>query len=34
MQIYLLFPVLRWVLRKTEGYHRWLFAAASRTSSG
>jgi peptidoglycan/LPS O-acetylase OafA/YrhL len=28
MQIYLLFPVLRWVLRKTEGYHRWLFAAA------
>jgi peptidoglycan/LPS O-acetylase OafA/YrhL len=28
MQIYLLFPVFRWVLRKTEGYHRWLFAAA------
>ena len=28
MQIYLLFPVLRWVLKKTEGYHRWLFAAA------
>ena len=28
MQIYLLFPVLRWVLRKTEGYHRWLLAAA------
>jgi peptidoglycan/LPS O-acetylase OafA/YrhL len=28
MQIYLLFPVLRWVLAKTEGYHRWLFAAA------
>jgi peptidoglycan/LPS O-acetylase OafA/YrhL len=28
MQIYLLFPVLRWVLKKTEGYHWWLFAAA------
>ena len=28
MQIYLLFPVFRWVLRKTEGYHRWLLAAA------
>ena len=28
MQIYLLFPVLRWVLAKTEGYHRWLFAVA------
>ena len=28
MQIYLLFPLLRWVLRKTEGYHRWLLAAA------
>ena len=28
MQIYLLFPALRWVLRKTEGYHRWLLAAA------
>jgi peptidoglycan/LPS O-acetylase OafA/YrhL len=28
MQIYLLFPLLRWVLAKTEGYHRWLFAAA------
>jgi peptidoglycan/LPS O-acetylase OafA/YrhL len=25
---YLLFPLLRWVLRKTEGYHRWLLAAA------
>ena len=30
MQIYLLFPALRWVLRKTEGYHRWLLAAAVR----
>jgi peptidoglycan/LPS O-acetylase OafA/YrhL len=28
MQIYLLFPLLRWVLKKTEGYHRWLLAAA------
>jgi poly(3-hydroxybutyrate) depolymerase/peptidoglycan/LPS O-acetylase OafA/YrhL len=28
MQIYLLFPVLRWVLRKTEGYHRWLLGVA------
>ena len=28
MQIYLLFPLIRWVLRKTEGYHRWLLAAA------
>ena len=30
MQIYLLFPVFRWVLRKTEGYHghRWLATAA------
>ena len=28
MQIYLLFPLLRWVLKKTEGYHAWLFAAA------
>ncbi|MGD0698553.1 MAG: acyltransferase [Trebonia sp.] len=28
MQIYLLFPVFRWVLRKTEGYHCWLLAAA------
>jgi peptidoglycan/LPS O-acetylase OafA/YrhL len=28
MQIYLLFPVFRWVLRKTEGYHLWLLAAA------
>ena len=30
MQIYLLFPLIRWVLRKTEGYHWWLFAAALR----
>jgi peptidoglycan/LPS O-acetylase OafA/YrhL len=29
MQIYLLFPVIRWVLRKTEGYHRWLLGAAA-----
>jgi peptidoglycan/LPS O-acetylase OafA/YrhL len=29
MQIYLLFPVFRWLLRKTEGYHRWLLAAAA-----
>jgi surface polysaccharide O-acyltransferase-like enzyme len=28
MQIYLLFPVLRWVLKKTEGYHAWLLAVA------
>jgi poly(3-hydroxybutyrate) depolymerase/peptidoglycan/LPS O-acetylase OafA/YrhL len=28
MQIYLLFPLIRWVLRKTERYHGWLFAAA------
>jgi len=28
MQMYLLFPVCRWVLRKTEGYHLWLLAAA------
>jgi peptidoglycan/LPS O-acetylase OafA/YrhL len=28
MQIYLLFPVFRWVLGKTEGYHGWLLAAA------
>jgi peptidoglycan/LPS O-acetylase OafA/YrhL len=28
MQIYLLFPVFRWLLRKTEGYHLWLLAAA------
>jgi poly(3-hydroxybutyrate) depolymerase/peptidoglycan/LPS O-acetylase OafA/YrhL len=28
MQIYLLFPVIRWVLKKTERYHAWLFAAA------
>jgi peptidoglycan/LPS O-acetylase OafA/YrhL len=28
MQMYLLFPVFRWVLRKTEGYHGWLLAAA------
>jgi peptidoglycan/LPS O-acetylase OafA/YrhL len=28
MQLYLLFPVFRWVLRKTEGYHAWLFGIA------
>ncbi|HEY7260312.1 MAG TPA: acyltransferase [Trebonia sp.] len=28
MQVYLLFPVLRWVLRKTAGHHLALFAAA------
>lgn len=28
MQVYALFPVLRWTLRKTEGYHLALFLAA------
>ena len=28
MQIYLLFPVIRWVLKKTERYHAWVFAVA------
>lgn len=28
MQIYLLFPLIRWALKKTEGYHWWLFAAS------
>lgn len=28
MQIYLLFPVLRWLLKKTERYHTWLFGVA------
>ncbi|MGH3290250.1 MAG: acyltransferase family protein [Trebonia sp.] len=28
MQIYLLFPLIRWVLKKTEGYHAWLFGIA------
>lgn len=28
MQVYALFPVIRWVLKKTSGYHGWLFAAA------
>ncbi|GAB3461104.1 acyltransferase [Actinophytocola sediminis] len=28
MQIYLLFPVLRWVVRRTEGHHGKLFAGA------
>jgi poly(3-hydroxybutyrate) depolymerase/peptidoglycan/LPS O-acetylase OafA/YrhL len=28
MQIYLLFPLIRWVLKKTEGHHAWLFGIA------
>lgn len=28
MQVYALFPVIRWLLKKTAGYHGWLFAAA------
>jgi poly(3-hydroxybutyrate) depolymerase/peptidoglycan/LPS O-acetylase OafA/YrhL len=28
MQIYLLFPLIRWALRKTERYHAWLFGLA------
>jgi len=28
MQIYLLFPLIRWVLKKTEGYHAWIFGLA------
>ncbi len=28
MQIYLLFPFIRWVLKKTERFHAWLFAIA------
>ena len=28
MQMYLLFPAFRWLLRKTEGYHLWLLGAA------
>jgi poly(3-hydroxybutyrate) depolymerase/peptidoglycan/LPS O-acetylase OafA/YrhL len=28
MQIYLLFPLIRWVLQKTERYHAWLFGLA------
>ena len=28
MQIYLLFPLIRWVLKKTERYHAWLFGLA------
>jgi peptidoglycan/LPS O-acetylase OafA/YrhL len=28
MQLYLVFPVLRWVLRATRGRHGWLLAAA------
>jgi peptidoglycan/LPS O-acetylase OafA/YrhL len=29
MQIYLLFPVFVWLVRKTEGHHGWLLAAAA-----
>jgi poly(3-hydroxybutyrate) depolymerase/peptidoglycan/LPS O-acetylase OafA/YrhL len=28
MQVYLLFPLIRWVLQKTERYHAWLFGVA------
>lgn len=28
MQIYVLFPLIRWVLKKTGRYHAWLFIAA------
>ncbi len=28
MQIYLLFPLIRWLLRKTERYHAWVFGVA------
>lgn len=28
MQVYALFPAIRWLLRRTEGYHGWLFGAA------
>lgn len=28
MQVYLLFPAIRWALKKTERYHAWLFGAA------
>ena len=28
MQIYLLFPLIRWVLKKTERYHAWLLGVA------
>ncbi len=28
MQIYLLFPLIRWVLKKTERYHAWLLLIA------
>ena len=28
MQIYLLFPLISWVLKKTERYHAWLLLAA------
>jgi poly(3-hydroxybutyrate) depolymerase/surface polysaccharide O-acyltransferase-like enzyme len=28
MQIYLLFPLIKWVLKKTERYHAWLLLAA------
>jgi poly(3-hydroxybutyrate) depolymerase/peptidoglycan/LPS O-acetylase OafA/YrhL len=28
MQIYLLFPLIRWILQKTERYHAWVFGVA------
>lgn len=28
MQVYALFPAIRWLLRRTEGHHGWLFGAA------
>ena len=28
MQIYLLFPLIRWILKKTERYHAWVFGLA------
>lgn len=28
MQMYALFPVIRWALKKTAGYHGWMFAVA------
>ena len=32
MQIYLLFPLIRWTAKKTEGYHWWLCAASGKPS--
>jgi poly(3-hydroxybutyrate) depolymerase/peptidoglycan/LPS O-acetylase OafA/YrhL len=28
MQIYLLFPLIRWLLKRTEGHHGWVFSVA------